>query len=204
MKSDQKGFSPIIILVVLVVVGVVAAAGFMVFNKDSDSDSSNAESSQSSGDLVDAQEEIKDQDIKASLNEQVDLSNGYSIKVTGIERGWAGPVKEGRRIPSNQDGEEIVAVNVTITNNSAEEISIGGRSIGLIDESGEDYIEALSSYQLDEDVMLLEKLAPGASRSGQIIYPGVPKDAQLTYIYDSSYKNFINDEIIQLKAEIKL
>lgn len=188
------------IAVVLVAGGVFAATTLLGGNKSDDTTTNS--NSRGSGDTVDPQETLKNQDVSAGFNEKVALSNGVGLTVTGIEPNWAA-TKAGRTAPRPKDGTSHVAVNIIIENNTAEPLRVGGTDFTLFDQGGESYIEGLTTYQADEQVLTLGEIPAGGSKTGQIIYTNVPNGRSLSFVYEEKYRNSGTGEELSVKATFK-
>jgi hypothetical protein len=199
MKNNQKGFSPVIVLVTLAVIAGIIFAGLKVINQSDDTSDTN-ESSNSK--TVDQQETLKNQDVSVGFNEKVELSNGVAITVSGIEPNWQA-TKEGRDTPTAADGTSHVAVNITVVNMTEEAFRFGGTDFTLFDSSGNDYIETYTNYQADDEVITLGEIPARGSRTGQIIYRNVPNGADLSFVYEEDYKNSGTGEEVTVKATFK-
>lgn len=135
--------------------------------------------------LFDAEYAPHDQDIKAGLNEQINIANGFSFMVTGIEGGWQ---KSGEYEAQAAPGKEFIKVAVVIGNRAEKGTmsfytsklelsnSKGGKQTEVYTDSDDipnNGLESSSSINLN----------PGDQRSGWVVYE-IDKGETVSLIYE--------------------
>lgn len=145
--------------------------------------------------LIDPVDTIKNQDITAKLNQQVNLSDGSSYMVTSVERNWTNPEVKAA------SGKELIKVNVVVGNKSKEGGLYFSDNFFRLKNSAGGLQD--SEYVTEEevpDMLVGGEVAPGKQKKGAIIYE-VDKDEQLGgLITEDKYTKFGSDDEITVKS----
>jgi hypothetical protein len=158
-------------------------------------------------------EAAKTQDISAGLNEQINLSDGFSFMVTGVEVVESFQrTLSGKAVTFRPDsGNEFISV-AYVVGSRAEDITVSYSSTTFDVKnvaSGEKYsaIQFLSS-----DVNLpkgyyslkMEVLRESGTQQAFIVYYEVPKGSSLTTEREQEYQRSSSDEMIVIKGTVQL
>jgi hypothetical protein len=65
--------------------------------------------------LINPSDTLKNQDLKAKINQQLNLSNGYSFMITGVDRNWIPPTSSYLKVTASN---EYIKVNTVFGNRS--------------------------------------------------------------------------------------
>ena len=220
--SPSKGPNmKIVIVIIAVVLFLLGAAGmlayYMLTGDKKDDTTTQTTTTGESKDVVDrtdgkldltstidGNESIKAQDIKAGLNQQVNISNGLSFMITKVERNYTGITNPKAKV---YEGQEVVRVSLTVgsrnSGNSVTKLSTsdfdvfaGQKEASL--RNGDDTWAVADS--LDSRVSFKEA---GEQVTGSYIFI-VDKDAEMSFVYTANYKNYKTEEKVAIKAIVNL
>lgn len=152
-------------------------------------------------DLIDKQASIKTQDLKAKLNQQVNLSDGISYMVTSVERNFT---PESRSLKAGT-GKELVKVTVVAGNKSKKGSAYISSSLFQIRNSAGGLIntEYVAKSEMP-DVLKGESIEPGKQLKGTLVFE-VEKDEKLAaLVTEKQYKNYSSDKVVTIKSEVAL
>lgn len=217
-SSNSSSKLKIIIPAALVAIVILGVAGFLLTKKDSSSSSNpvtnvvnkvkgNSEVvSRSDGTLdlstlIDKQESIKNQDVKAAMNQQVNLANGMSYMVTKVERNFVPASK----YAAASAGKEMVKVTIV----AGYRAKSGTLYLSQSDFTLKTAIgaEVRGEFSIDSDLpdrLKSTTLDPGKQVSGAIMYE-VPKDEKIAAIItEDNYKNLSSSEKVAIKSTVTL
>jgi hypothetical protein len=151
--------------------------------------------------LIDKQSSIKDQDITAKLNQQVNLSDGTTYMVTAVQRNF---VSSSDYLKADA-GKELIKISLVVGNRALE---------------GNDYISD-SNFQLRNsagglqdpeyvattdmaDALKGDEIAPGKQEKGAIVFQ-VDQDEKVPALVTSDeYTNYTSNAKITVKSEVSL
>lgn len=216
--SNSSSKLKIIIPAALVIIVILSVAGFLLTKKDSGSLSNpvtnvvnkvkgNSEVvSRSDGTLdlstlIDKQESIKNQDVKAAMNQQVNLANGMSYMVTKVERNFVPASK----YAAASAGKEMVKVTIVAGYRAkSDTMYLSQSDFTLKTVIG---AEVRGEFSIDSDLpdrLKSTTLDPGIQVSGAIMYE-VPKDEKISAIItEVNYKNLSSSEKVAIKSSVYL
>jgi hypothetical protein len=217
-SSNSSSKLKIIIPVALVFIVILGVSVFLLTKKDSGSSSNpvtnvankikgNSEVvSRSDGTLdlstlIDKQASIKNQDVKAAMNQQVNLANGMSYMVTKVERNFVPASK----YAAASAGKEMVKVTIV----AGYRAKSGSLYISQSDFTLKTIIgaEVRGEFSIDSDLadrLKSTTLDPGKQVTGAILYE-VPKDEKITAIItEENYKNLSSSEKVAIKSSVTL
>ena len=154
--------------------------------------------------LIDAQETIKSQDIKAKLNQQINQSDGTSFMVTKIERNW---VSSRSQSPYSKPeaSKELVKVTLVAGNrNKTDAIFFANNAYKLVNAAG-GLRESVYVFEDDiADVLRGQEIQPGKQISGSLLVK-VDKNEQLAkLVTEEKYRNYSTSEDAIIKVEVSL
>lgn len=200
----------IIALVVLTIIG----GGFLLASKGNNPVSDIANSIGGSGEVVDrsdgtldlsnltdTQETIKNQDLKAKLNQQVNLSNGMSYMATGVERNFVA----NSEFLKAADGKELIKIDMVVGNKDKQNSLYVYYGFFSIKNSAGGLQKPLYADEKDiTDPLISGELASGKQIKGAIIFE-VDKDEQIDFlITEDKYENYSTKDQVELKSEVSL
>lgn len=151
--------------------------------------------------LIDDQTTIKNQDIKAKLNQQVNLSDGTSYMILSVARNFTTDsifLKAG-------SGKELVKVSLVIGNKKKEGNLYADASIFKIKNSAGGLQEPVYANSSDlADAINSQDVAPGKQLKGSIVFE-VDKDEPINAILTSDqFKNYSTNENVTINSEVAL
>lgn len=145
------------------------------------------------------------QDIKGELNKQINMSNGVSFAVTGVEKGWIPPGDEDYYKPSS--GHEYIKFAVTvgyrgktgsISFSSSTGLRLKNSAGGLQDAK---YIPATV---LSNDLETYSRLNPGDFKSGYVIFEIKENESPISLVYAGQYYDHdFQQQTIRASIEVK-
>lgn len=181
-KANAKAMRPwfkkkriILPLALVVIVGISMASGG---GSDSGSTSTSAESS----------EEAPQEESMAKIGDTV-VDGDWSYVVSNLKCG----VKQvGSSLLGAEAQGQFCIVSISATNNGTKADYFLGSDHKIYDVNGSEYESDSSAWIYLEDNMLLDKVNPGNTSKGQIVFD-VPDAADLDYILVSS--SFLSDGV---------
>lgn len=151
--------------------------------------------------LINKQDTIKNQDVRAKLNQQVNLSDGNSYMITSVERNFT----SSSRFLKPIDGKELIKINIVVGNrNKAADSYIIVSSFKIRNSAGGlQKPEFLEKDDL-EDALTGQDIQPGKQVKGALVYR-VDKDEQISALAtEDQYENYTTKETITIKSEVSL
>ncbi len=203
----------VIVGAVIVAVALAVGAYFLFFSKDNPISSvvgnltGNSEVVDRSdgkldlSNLIDPQDIIKEQDIKAKVNQQVNLSDGLSYMVTGVERNF---VSTSRFLKAGT-GKELVKVNFVIGNrDKTGETYISSGDFNIKNSAGGMQDAKYTTTDDFADSLEPQELASGKQIKGSLIYE-VDKGEQISVVTEQKYEKLGGDKKeVTLKSQVTL
>ena len=120
-----------------------------------------------------ASEDDNDSDVKTAGIGDTATINDFSFKVNGVEE--KEEIHNGNEFtePATTSG-KFVVVDVTVTNDRSEKVTIDSSFFKLIDDSGSEYEPSTSGEvfmnMVDEDDFFLEQVNPGLEKTGKVVF----------------------------------
>ena len=156
------------------------------------------------GNLIDRQETIKDQELKAGLNQQLNLSDGISYMVTGVERNFSG---ESRYLQPDAD-KEFIKVNIVVGNRNQDRSEYISKRFFKIKNSAGGLQSPIFVSQSDlPDAFTGSSVDAGKQLKGVLVYE-INKDEPITVLVtESEYKSLLatdKDVRVSVKSEVTL
>jgi hypothetical protein len=153
--------------------------------------------------LIDRQKTIKTQDLKAKVNQQVNLSDGTSYMVTGVERNWTSSDKYNQP----DAGKEYIRVKIVIGNRSQTGTVYASSSMFQLKNSTgglQDYVYVTDSELSDR--INSESISAGKQVSGSIIYAVDSNEKGLSLVTSDEYESIgtTNKQHVTIKSEVTL
>lgn len=150
--------------------------------------------------LVDTQKDIKAQDIKAKLNQQVNLADGLSYMVTKVERNW----QTDSVYLQPKAGKELIRISLVVGNKAKEGNSYISSSLFRLKNSAGG-LQTAEFPTKEEDPELLEgdDVAPGKQVKGTVIFE-VDKDEKVLFATTQDYQNYSTNEKVTIASEVTL
>ncbi len=213
-KSKKGLVIVLILLAVLVLAGIGAGAYFLLSGSNSPASSiTNAVKGGSdvqdrsdgtldvSNLIEDKQTSLKNQDIKAKLNQQVNLSDGTSFMITKVERNY---VSDSKYVKADA-GKELVKVSVVVGNRlkSGTVYATSGMFKGTNAAGGSISPEFLSKEDVT-DAIVGTSIDPGKQLAGVIIYEVDSGEVLQSIVVTNKYKNYTTEETIEVKGTVSL
>lgn len=136
--------------------------------------------------LFDTEKSQHDQDIKAELNEQVNIANGFSFMVTSVEGNWK---KSGDYETPPAPGKEFIKVGVVIGSRAEKgTMSFYSSKLELLNTKGgkqtEVYVDSDDIPNNGLDASSSINLNPGDQRSGWIVYEVDKGESPISLVYE--------------------
>ncbi|MDQ5972378.1 MAG: hypothetical protein QG553_537 [Patescibacteria group bacterium] len=213
--KSKKGLVIVMVVVgVLVLVGIGAGAYFLLTGSSSPASSitnavkgSSDVQDRSDGTLdvsnliEDKQTSLKNQDIKAKLNQQVNLSDGTSFMITKVERNY---VSDSKYVKAAA-GKELVKVSVVVGNRlkSGTVYATSGMFKATNAAGGSITAEFLSKDDV-ADAIVGTSIDPGKQLAGVVIYEVDSGEAIQAISVTNKYKNYTTEETIEVKGTVSL
>jgi len=151
--------------------------------------------------LIDTGSSIKSQDIKARLNQQVNLSNGVSYMVTKVERNFVSTsplLKAGKN-------KELVKVSVVFGNRDKSNSNyVGTTFVKLINSAGGLVTAEFTTSDDFSDAYEATDIAPGKQISGALVYEVDKGEAIKGFSTKDQYENISTKEKVDLISEVDL
>ncbi len=135
--------------------------------------------------LFDARLGQHEQDVKAAQNKQINISNGFSFMVTGVERNW----NTGSKYKVPNKGKEFVKIAVSVGSRSKNGYQIG-TNIGFnaVNSKGGVLEEETLSKTIIPDNELVnnsDSMNGGDVRNGWVVFE-VDQGEKITLVYEST------------------
>lgn len=217
LSSDSKkrkiGLIAIGILIVAFIIG-----GFLFANKNGGPLSSITDKLSGNTDVIDRsdgtldlsnlsefKEEQKSQELKAKLNQQINLANGMSYMVTGVERDY----QSNSEFLKPSTNKEFLKVNLVVGNkNMKDSIYASSLDFSIINSAGG---EQDSKFVIKEDVpdaLQGTDIQPGKQINGSILFE-IDKGENISKLvanfeYEKITSQNNSQERITLKSEVEL
>ncbi len=150
------------------------------------------------GTLINPQTTIKDQAVKAKLNQQLNMSDGLSYMITSVDRNF---VANSKYLKAT-DGKELIKVNVVFGNRAkSSDRYMSGNDFALKNSSG-----GLQQYEYataDEvpDVLKGTNVEPGKQAKGSIIFK-VDKNEKISIVTEEKYTNYTTKKDVSVTSEV--
>lgn len=218
-NSTKKSKAPLIIIIVVVAVlllGGATTAIFLLTRKKGGNPITNAVNSVKgtsdvedrsdgtlnlSGTLIDEQDTIKTQDLKAKLNQQVNLSNGDSYMITAIERNF---VSSSRYLKASS-GKELVKVSLVVGSRNKDGNYYASTFGKLRAANGAEFRAKLVSKSEEPEAMQSGEIAGGQQQKGFVIFEVTKDEKPLVFATEDKYKRIGgNGEEVTLKSQVTL
>lgn len=220
LSKQSSGSKAKVIIIIVIVIAVLGVGGVVAFLLMRNTGGSNPVSSITNtisggnkevidrkdgtldlGTLIDKQETIKNQDIKAGLNQQVNLSDGMSYMVTAVERNFSSQSRSLRV----RDGKELIKISVVVGNKNKEgEAFINGAFFKLRNSAGGLLNTEFVSETDMPDALKSQSIAPGKQVKGSIIFEVDKGEAVSALVTEDQYENFSTKEKVTIKSEVAL
>jgi hypothetical protein len=150
--------------------------------------------------LVDKQQNIRAQDLKAKPKQQVNLSDGISYMVTDVQRNFT--PQKGSMLKV-KDGKELIKVSVVVGNKSQEAniyfvsgyFKLRNHSTGL--QSSLSVVPADAS-----DIFKTQNIASGQQATGSIIFEVNKGEEVIGLVTEDAYKDYKTNEDILVRSEV--
>jgi len=154
--------------------------------------------------LIDTSSTIKDQDLKAKINQQVNLSSGLSYMVTKVDRNWTPAAGSYLKADANK---ELIKVTVVVGNKAKSGSQYVSDSLfKLLNSAGGYQDSELASKDDTPDILDGQDVAPGKQTSGAIIFQ-VDKGEAVSLATDDTYQRIGGtggSKQVTLKSEVAL
>jgi hypothetical protein len=151
--------------------------------------------------LIDKQQTIKSQNLKAKINQQVNLSDGISIMVTNVQRNW---VSADKYLVAGT-GKELMKVKIAVGNRDKQStLYIGSSDFKVINSAGGLQSPRFVSEGSVPTVFASQDIAPGKQASGELIYEVDKGENISALVMENQYKDYTSDQQVNVKAEIAL
>lgn len=150
--------------------------------------------------IPDVDNTIKNQDVKAKLKQQVNLSNGMSYMVTGVTRGYA-PTS---RFLKASSGKEFIKVDVVIGDRSKDETIFASVAVFKFKNSAGGLQDA--EYVSESDMpgaLKGQEVDPGKQITGSVLFE-VDKDEQGSLVTSDKYEKLGTKEQAVVASEVAL
>lgn len=226
--GGNKSKAPLVVGIVvgaIVLISLLGGAAYVVLNKQNKSSASktsgsnstsqtDGSASNSSGDvvdqksgtldlsnLIDGQQSIKEQDLQAKQNQQVNLSDGTSYMVTSVDRNYT----PASRYLRASNGKELIKVNLVVGNRKQTGNRYFSSSYFKLKNSAGGLQTAKYVSQSDvPDALGSQDVAPGKQAKGSIVYE-VDKDEKVGAITtQDTYKFFTSKKVVTVKSTVSL
>jgi hypothetical protein len=214
-SSSKESKLPFIIVGIAVLLLVVVGA-FLALGKKGNNPISKAVNSVTGGSgevvsrsdgtldlshLIDKQETIKNQDLKAKLNQQVNLSDGTSYMVTKVERNFT-PHSDFLKADT---GKEFIKINVVVGNRTKDDSLYVTSSMFQVQNSAGGLQDPVFVLQDDvSDALKSGDVASGKQISGSLIFQ-VDKDEKISaLVTEDKYQSFTSDQKVTIKSTVAL
>lgn len=151
--------------------------------------------------LVDYRQVIKTQNISAGLNQQVNLSDGISYMVTGIDRN----ATIDNKYYKPGTGKEFVKVNVVVGNRrNSGSIYLGGSDFKLKNSAGglQNYKFISESYA--PGVLVSTDVESGKQISGFVVFEVDSNETLASIVTSESYSNSSTGEKVTIDSAVSL
>lgn len=154
--------------------------------------------------LIDTSITIKDQDLKAKINQQVNLSSGLSYMVTKVDRNWTAATGSYLKADANK---ELIKVTVVVGNKAKSGSQYVSDSLfKLLNSAGGYQDSELASKDDTPDILDGQDVAPGKQTTGAIVFQ-VDKGEAVSLATDDKYQRIggtSGSKEVTLKSEVAL
>lgn len=153
--------------------------------------------------LIDSQATIKNQDIKAGLHQQINLNDGTSYMVTGVQRNFTATT--GSFIKAHA-GKELIKVSVVVGNRDKQNsIYVTGSMFKLKNSAGGLQSPEFIDQQDTPDALVSGDLAAGKQTKGAIVFEVDANEKNLSLVLENKYEGFGDaSKKATLHSEVKL
>lgn len=217
LSSDSKrrkiGLIGIGLLIIALIIG-----GFLFANKNGGPLSGITDKLSGNTDVIDRsdgtldlsnlsefKEEQKSQDLKAKLNQQINLANGVSYMVTGVERDY----QSNSEFLKPAEGKEFLKVNLVVGNkNMKDSIYVSSLDYAVINSAGGQQDSKFVIKEDVSDILQGSTLEPGKQIKGSVIFE-IDKGENISkLVANFEYEKITSEdkakERITLKSEVEL
>lgn len=216
--SGGKKIIVIIVIIVILLAVIGGAAAFFLMSKSGKGGSTSVANTVNNavkgfadvmdrsddtldlGSLINSQETIKSQDLKAKQDQQVNLSNGTSYMVTSVERNYVGSSS----LLKPKADKEFVKVNLVVGNrNKEDKLLIASTMFKAKNATGGLVTAEFVSASEVSDYIRGKEVEPGKQVKGSLIFK-VDKDEKLSIATEDKYKRLGSEEIATITSEVTL
>lgn len=154
-------------------------------------------------DTVNGTADIDNQNVNASLNQQVNLKNGLSLMVTKVERNFTAFNED---FISVADDEEVVAVTLVAGSRNTDGNGVVTSALELATPSDPgarpEFVSSLAEVENKFDTG--SGLDQNQQVSGRLLYVVKKGEEPVSFHYSAKYKNYSTDEEVAIVVTIAL